>query len=96
MTSGAARGEFERLRRVKPAWRALSTAPVTMIMESSGRGREPPKTQDAALPAPAPRQDAHEEWLIDEADEESFPASDPSSIAQPHPTPRRKSQRRSR
>lgn len=30
----------------------------------------------------------HEEWLIDEAEAESFPASDPSSIAQPHPRPR--------
>jgi len=27
---------------------------------------------------------AHEEWLIDEAEKESFPASDPSAIAQPH------------
>lgn len=30
----------------------------------------------------------HEEWLIDEAEAESFPASDPSSIAQPHRRPR--------
>ena len=27
----------------------------------------------------------HGEWLIDEASDESFPASDPSSLAQPHP-----------
>jgi DnaK suppressor protein len=36
-----------------------------------------------------PRRDdpKHEEWLIDEAAEESFPASDPSALAQPHAHP---------
>jgi len=36
-------------------------------------------------PHPAPRDPAHEEWRIDEAEDESFPASDPSSATQPHP-----------
>jgi hypothetical protein len=32
-----------------------------------------------------PRRDAvYEEWLIDEALRDSFPASDPSSLSQPH------------
>jgi hypothetical protein len=26
----------------------------------------------------------HQEWLIDEAEKESFPASDPSAMSQPH------------
>ena len=30
----------------------------------------------------------HIEWLIDESSRGSFPASDPSSIAQPHRRPR--------
>lgn len=33
---------------------------------------------------PRPDDPKHGEWLIDEAAEESFPASDPSSVAQPH------------
>ena len=33
---------------------------------------------------PQPSDPKHGEWLIDEASEESFPASDPSSVAQPH------------
>ena len=41
--------------------------------------------QKTPLPAhPQPADPKHGEWLIDEASEESFPASDPSSIAQPH------------
>ena len=31
----------------------------------------------------------HGEWLIDEGDDESFPASDPSSVTQPHGKPRK-------
>ena len=34
---------------------------------------------------PQPSDPKHGEWLIDEASDESFPASDPSSITQPHP-----------
>ena len=49
-------------------------------------------------PAPAPKVSAtrvpphpktadpqHQEWLVDEGADESFTASDPSAIAQPHP-----------
>jgi hypothetical protein len=37
----------------------------------------------------APKKDA-EEARIDEAEDESFPASDPSSETQPKPTPKKK------
>ena len=47
-----------------------------------------------AEPIASPRGDGsdpsdprHTEWLIDEASEESFPASDSSSAAMPHPSP---------
>jgi LDH2 family malate/lactate/ureidoglycolate dehydrogenase len=42
-------------------------------------------------PHPDPEDPGHREWVIDEADEESFPASDPSAPAMPH----RKGPRRS-
>jgi hypothetical protein len=35
-------------------------------------------------PHPRPDDPQHGEWVIDEADEESFPASDPSAPAMPH------------
>jgi hypothetical protein len=35
-------------------------------------------------PHPARDDPAHDEWRIDEASDESFPASDPSAPAQPH------------
>jgi LDH2 family malate/lactate/ureidoglycolate dehydrogenase len=35
-------------------------------------------------PHPDPTDPRHREWVIDEADEESFPASDPSAPAMPH------------
>ena len=41
-------------------------------------------------PRPHPEDPQHGEWLIDEGDDESFPASDPQSITQPHPKPRKK------
>jgi len=45
-----------------------------------------PKVSGTQVPPhPAPRDPAHEEWRIDEAEDESFPASDPSSATQPHP-----------
>jgi hypothetical protein len=34
---------------------------------------------------PDPKDPKHEEWLVDEADDESFPASDPSTATQPKP-----------
>ncbi|HEX9392001.1 MAG TPA: hypothetical protein VF928_11875 [Usitatibacteraceae bacterium] len=50
-----------------------------------------PKPQGTKLPPhPSPADPAHEEWLIDEASDESFPASDPSSATQPHAPPRDK------
>lgn len=37
----------------------------------------------------SPKDPEHDEWLIDEGDDESFPASDPSAPAMPHPRPER-------
>jgi hypothetical protein len=46
---------------------------------------EPPPVGESKLPQhPKPSDPAHDEWVIDEAEDESFPASDPSSPAQPH------------
>jgi len=41
-------------------------------------------------PHPSPQDPAHDEWHIDEAADESFPASDPSAPAQPHRPKRQK------
>jgi len=49
-----------------------------------------PKLPASKLPPhPSPRDPAHEEWRIDEAEDESFPASDPPAPAQPHRSPRK-------
>jgi len=42
-----------------------------------------PRTRKPAPPAGTP---AHEEWLIDEANDESFPASDAAAPVQPSST----------
>jgi hypothetical protein len=45
-----------------------------------------PKIDDTRVtPHPSPTDPQHEDWLVDEADDESFPASDPSSATQPKP-----------
>ncbi len=50
-----------------------------------------PKLNSTKLPPhPSPADPDHDEWLIDEASDESFPASDPSSATQPHVLPRDK------
>jgi hypothetical protein len=51
--------------------------------------RQPPVSDSKLPPRPKPSDPGHDEWVIDEAEDESFPASDPSSIAQPH-RPRKK------
>jgi hypothetical protein len=53
---------------------------------SSKKKRPPaPKVGGSRVPAhPEPNDPQHGEWLIDEASDESFPASDPSSLTQPH------------
>ena len=38
---------------------------------------------------PRPDDPRHGEWLIDEGNDESFPASDPPAIVQPHPLTKR-------
>jgi hypothetical protein len=43
------------------------------------------KVSGSHMPAhPKPDDPGHGEWIIDEGDEESFPASDPSAATQPH------------
>jgi len=50
-----------------------------------------PKVDSSQVPPhPQPRDREHAEWVIDEAEDESFPASDPSSITQPRPRSRKK------
>lgn len=56
-----------------------------------------PETHDPAQKVAAskivpvkPEDPKHEEWLVDEALDESFPASDPPAIASPSPKPARK------
>jgi len=38
-------------------------------------------------PHPKPSDPKHDEWQVDEAGDESFPASDPPAITQPHRKP---------
>ena len=46
-----------------------------------------PKISETHVPAhPDPKDPQHAEWHIDEASDESFPASDPSAETQPQPT----------
>ena len=53
--------------------------------------RDPhPKLPATRKPMPPPGAPGHEESMIDEAVEESFPASDPPAPAQPHRKPKKK------
>lgn len=42
------------------------------------------------LSHPKPTDPKHADWVVDEASDESFPASDPSAPAQPHRKPRKR------
>jgi len=55
--------------------------------DNKKKPRKPaPKIGDTRVPPhPSPADPQHEDWLVDEADDESFPASDPSSPTQPKP-----------
>jgi len=53
-----------------------------------GKKREPPAPKISGTrvpPHPSPADPQHDDWKVDEADDESFPASDPSSVTQPAP-----------
>ncbi len=53
--------------------------------------KSPDQADHSSLPPhPDPKDPKHDEWIVDEADEESFPASDPSAATQPKPTRDRK------
>jgi hypothetical protein len=54
----------------------------------SRKSKEPPAPKISGTrvaPHPSPADPKHEDWKVDEADDESFPASDPSSVTQPAP-----------
>jgi hypothetical protein len=55
-------------------------------MPRSQKPRSRPTLPRAPKPTPPKGTPAHQEWLVDEADEESFPASDPSAEAIPGST----------
>jgi hypothetical protein len=55
------------------------------------RGKTAPIGSTKVPPHPDPKDPQHEDWLVDEAADESFPASDPSSATQPKPKPGRNS-----
>jgi len=58
-----------------------------MDMAPPKKPKQPaPKIGDTRVPPhPSPDDPKHEDWLVDEGDDESFPASDPSSVTQPKP-----------
>jgi hypothetical protein len=57
-----------------------------MAKAKNRRRRPTPKASGSHVPPhPQPNDPQHGEWVIDEASDESFPASDPSSATQPHP-----------
>ena len=86
------RGRMSRLlRRAMGIVAAVKTVTaVAAWVNQSGvlRPRAPapaPTVSGSRMPPhPDPRDPEHREWVVDEAAEESFPASDPSAIAQPH------------
>ena len=59
-------------------------------MPSKNPKPAPPKISESKVPPhPDPNDPKHGEWLIDEAEDESFPASDPNTATQPKPKPRK-------
>jgi hypothetical protein len=67
------------------AWRTRYPEEIAM----SGNKRSPPEISESKLPPhPNPKDPEHDDWVVDEADEESFPASDPSTATQPKPKKR--------
>ena len=58
-------------------------------MKSSGKASSPASKVGSTQvpPHPKPSDPQHGEWTIDEAGDESFPASDPSSATQPKRQP---------
>lgn len=58
-------------------------------MASKEKRKDPgqaPKVSGTQVPEhPKPSDPKHREWLIDEGEDESFPASDPNSATQPRP-----------
>ena len=47
----------------------------------------PKVSSTRVTPHPKPSDPKHAEWKVDEAIDESFPASDPPAITQPHKKP---------
>lgn len=62
-----------------------------MTRKSKSSTSPAPKVDASQVPAhPRPEDPQHGDWLIDEGADESFPASDPQSVTQPHPKSRNK------
>ena len=53
--------------------------------ERRNPGQAPKVGGTQVPPHPNPGDPKHTEWLIDEGEDESFPASDPNSATQPKP-----------
>ena len=91
----AGRSRFARLLR--GAMMVLTVIKIVRAAAGFVQSTSPPQEAPApkvswshVTPHPGRDDPQHGEWLIDEADDESFPASDPSAVAQPHPKPRGK------
>lgn len=91
----AGRGRMARILRGAMAALAIAKAAGVVMGQFSRAGGTTtysppaPKIQTSRLaPHPDPRDPAHAEWLIDAGVDGSFPASDPSAAAQPHPSRR--------
>ena len=85
----AGRSRFARL--VRGAMMVLTVVKVLRAAAGFVQSASPPEEAPAPkvsgshmTPHPEPGDPQHREWIIDEADDESFPASDPSAVAQPH------------
>jgi DNA-binding transcriptional LysR family regulator len=68
-----------------------SLTPGAIAMTRKPKTPPAPKVSASQVaPHPKPTDPKHCDWLIDEGADASFPASDPSSITQPHRKPRKK------
>jgi hypothetical protein len=63
----------------------------------ASKKNEPPAPKISGTrvpPHPSPADPKHEDWRVDEADDESFPASDPSAVTQPVPRKDRRTRKK--
>ena len=53
----------------------------------AGKNPQPPISSTKLPPHPDPKDPKHAEWVVDEGEDESFPASDAPTATQPKPKP---------